>query len=513
MCQKHCNALGTCTLRSHNANRAKKLGTAIAPPAVTRAPSLPAPFIAHLDKMADDAVFAPLRALDQYRQQESAHIAAEDRWLDAILAPLSEREEEADLALALRLSQESSTRSPSPPRLYLPSYSPLQRSPSPFFPTRLLSPTPSLSRASAPDVTGIAGPSVPRTRITAPSVQSKSKSRPLRITTQMTDDWMNDHGVPVASTQASSSSSQPSSTFHIKKNATRKPFVDQAVIERIIVVYWDLSGGPHAVHYVHYCPFWPTWYVSDARETLADLLHGTPLQLFVPRFREWTDIMESFPHSVTTDCVIMLRRHGVRGHEEAATIVKYYPPAAPSVHLHYNLPAERTAVRSEYKRRKASSSAIVIDCDPDSEVEFVDDVPAENNKRTIKEETQEEPPRQWPRLTAGDFGTTSTSPLIIIDNSPQSSPVRSPVRSVKKASGKKSAWPAGMYVVDMIHGFMCMESEDLKGLSREARFGRVFGEGRKHPYRSATYDDQKTVWKKALTLPALLCDKAKQAGR
>ncbi|KAJ6463106.1 hypothetical protein DFH09DRAFT_1295913 [Mycena vulgaris] len=486
MCRKHCVAEGPCALLAHETFRrqsaAKGAGTEPAFTALDNGRPFTSFFAMHQD------VMSPLKALENWQVREDARKAAEGRQLDLAVGlkspspdvPLEvalRRQEDADLALALHLSQETSEGSLHSLRsLSLSPDFPESLSPQPPSTLSLgraaapnaiggpssiphASATPALGRASAPNVTG--GHTAPRKRIPASSVHHRPRPLPLNITTQMNEVWMGSNGGPDVQGQP------PSSTFHIKQGSSRRPFTDPRTVERIIVVYFDEDGVAHTF-FIERCLHWPTWRVSEATGVFAVLLADVSvLDLYTPKYKTWITIGADFVHQVTTDCVIMLRKRGVRCIDEDKVIESFYPTTAPP-HLRYNLPAERTAVRKEHTRRKATSATAAglghkSDDESDEEIEVVHEV--RKNKRALKEVEDASflPPRQRPRLSI------TTDVIVVDDDSPPptttssvfstasalastSSAATTPASSPHPASAPLAPlapWPAGLYVVDM----------------------------------------------------------------
>jgi hypothetical protein len=58
------------------------------------------------------------------------------------------------------------------------------------------------------------------------------------------------------------------------------------------------------------CPSWPKWKVTDSPSTLERLGHST-LQFYDIKHKIWVEAPVSYPHTVTTDGYLLLRRTGV----------------------------------------------------------------------------------------------------------------------------------------------------------------------------------------------------------
>ncbi|KAJ7707381.1 hypothetical protein B0H17DRAFT_1125197 [Mycena rosella] len=461
MCRKHCVDTGPCMLTSHTNHRRKKQGCPT--PYLPRISPTPLAFTSFPPFTSLDAIhdytMAPFRELDTYRQNETARITEEGRRLDLALGlrspspdlPLEVMlrrqdalQEEEDLALALRLSEEDITAS-------APSTSALRvLSPSPELPMGITSsaPAPALGRACTPNATG--NPSAPRKHLPAPSTRL-SHSAPLHITTQMNDVWI-----------------------------TCRPFADPRLIKRFMVVFWSMDDKPHTVSFVEDCPSWPTWRVSEATGNLAYLVaDDTNFELFSDNFKAWIGISADFVHHISTDSIILLRRCGVVCLDEDKTIKMFLRKVSPA-HLRYDLPAQRAAVRNEYKHQRSntSSSKEVIICDSSSDE---DNGGARTRTKASK------------RVIHINDNTVlrSLSPLSSTPSLPSSLRASPPL---EVSSPVAVSWPAGMYTVDMVAGFIRMKSDELKHItSRSDRFTIVFGKG----YNSSTYNDHVRKWREA----------------
>lgn len=125
-------------------------------------------------------------------------------------------------------------------------------------------------------------------------------------------------------------------------------------------------------------PIWPHWRICDATGRFAALLGDTRVELFFPKYKSWaeiTSISRIAVHTITLDCVVMLRRAGVDCLDFDATVRKFYPDTD-IVHIRQNLPSECTAPRRLDKRSR------LIPVDDDSDVEVV------SEKKRMKKEDQ-----------------------------------------------------------------------------------------------------------------------------
>ncbi|KAJ7206603.1 hypothetical protein GGX14DRAFT_637678 [Mycena pura] len=502
MCRRHCNEAGPCVLRAHERERVRKSAPAAtasptAPPAQTAAPrarrhrqsiasTLPFTDYSSLDDWIAHTL-PPILALETHQQQRDAERSFLDE-LPGVKSPTpetetvreryerEEREDAARLALGLRLSQEHNnaaagpSQSPPPP-LRLPA-SILQagrpRSFSP--PASLPSPRPI---SSSPDFP---------TRL-LPLASHKGKARatktaaPLRIMTQLNADWMFTSPSP--------------STFHIKKKAP-------ASARSFMVVYWAAPNTSRRTFVIDDVPAWPRWRICEATGRFAELLGASAdIELYFPKYTSWAEVRLTFVHTVTTDCVIMLRRAGVDCLHLEPTIRKFYPDTD-VVHIRKNLPGERAALRRLYKHSRIPTG--------DSDVEVV------SEKKRIKTEDDagdELPRRQRPRLhveddvviiddTDDDASTPTltdddaSTPTLTTASSTSSAP--SPALSSLSLPTTTIRWPVGIHVVDMVAGFQKMDSPELAAYDRMERFKRAF-EG--YQYRASTVTEQRAIYRSA----------------
>ncbi|KAJ7215453.1 hypothetical protein GGX14DRAFT_608397 [Mycena pura] len=416
----------------------------------------------------------PIRALEAYQQPLDAHLRHLDD-LPGVKSPTPEvesvremyerevREDELLLSRAragpsrshphsapLRLPTSivhagSPTRSLSPIDLSLRPLRPL--SPSPDFPATVPLPIAAKARAAAKHSTATA---------------------PLRITTQLNNDWMN---VSPASKTTSLT------TFYVKKKARKA----------------------HRVFWIEDTPSWPEWSVSEATGAFAKLLGDAEVDHLHPKFKTWAAIRLTFVHAVTSECVIMLRKRDIECHELDATLRIFYPNDNNTIHIRKNLRAERTDVQNLYKSR-SKAKRVVQETDSDSDVQII-----EVRKCIKREDDDELPYRQQPRrridcIDINDTDDDSSTPALTTSSLPSplqsSSSLPSPLPLSSESPMLRTPvirWPTGVHVVDMVKGFKLMDSLASTGLSREDRFKRAFNE----PYRQSTVTDQRAIYRAA----------------
>ncbi|KAJ7894995.1 hypothetical protein B0H14DRAFT_2559015 [Mycena olivaceomarginata] len=513
MCRRHCNQAGPCPLQAHEKERIRRQQVASTsslptPPSSASVTRLLGGNFTTSEEWMSGSV-RPMEAFDRWqeREQEHGNAAAELRRLDSLYGVKSptpetetvhewfarEEREDNELDLGIRLSlahPQPTSQQAGPSRLRLPSsiqqagrlrsLSASPELPAALFPTlNAFSsssppqpfPTPALGRAQAPDVTAqnTATPPVPRKRRPAASVHKSTA--PLRITTQLNNDWMAAKGGPIpqaAATQA---------TFHTARTVSRRPFADPRQTNRFTAVFVDEAPKPPTAICIDTCPRWPDYVFDDP--TLARLgIDTTAMELYSTVHGTFIGITKEYVHSVATDSVILLRQPGTQRPDLDHVISTFFPKTK-SLHLRYNVSGERAAVRAAYKQQDANP-IIVVDDDSDSEVEVT------SGKRLIKREPGASPPRQRPCLSINTSLSRSLTP------SPLSSSSTLPTSSTPATTPSPSprTWPRGLYVLDMAPGFAVMQSQ--KHLSRPERFHLAFGGDFK--YVQGTWNENAAYW-------------------
>jgi hypothetical protein len=158
------------------------------------------------------------------------------------------------------------------------------------------------SSPTPPTATALTMGGLPVTRVTTSNCPT--------ITTQMSKDWMRPYEDKSKQAQESPGKRQ----------------VDKEVIEKFRVVWWEkvrcLNSTPvflltclqddhdPAVFTVLDCPCWPKWKVRDSLSALERLGTDT-LQFYDLEHKIWVEVPVSYPHTMTTDCYLLLRRPGV----------------------------------------------------------------------------------------------------------------------------------------------------------------------------------------------------------
>ncbi|KAJ7069022.1 hypothetical protein B0H15DRAFT_807275 [Mycena belliarum] len=444
-----------------------------------------------LEDIRNEFVLDPILALESYRQKEAQKLAVLTNRLDSLpgvstpspspdisleeaLDAALARQEENDLREAMHQSTIPQSSAPFPSLFCSPSPTPTgsigphlrHLSPSPDFPAQpLLDDYPRSQQ---------------RVRSSAASTQPS-----LQITKQLNNDWL---------------SAVPTDTLHIAPTGGgRRPFKKTLAVRRFLLVYFDKANAAPQQRFVTECPDWPSWQLSTAVGTLASLGETlTRIEHYTTTFRTWIQVPLDFVHELTTDCVVLLRRHGVRGVDEASTIERFFPQAEPS-HIRYGLSQERAAVRKTYKASKTE----VFDISSDSEdaVEIVKvkrrkriDSPARpSQRRRISLDTTVVVNRVSPSSSSSTLWTPYN--LSTPDTTP---PPSTSLLSFSPSPPSLSAtqrWPASEYVIDMVEGFKQMASQELSHMPVGRRFRKIYGNLR--VYKQQTYSDQVRRWMSA----------------
>lgn len=262
------------------------------------------------------------------------------------------------------------------------------------------------------------------------------------------------------------------------------------------------------------CPDFPDFQLSESRSTLEDMginnIDDVRLEQYSQIYHTFILVSVRHRFTLTTDCVIILRRKGVHMQNEAEIITHFVEPSTPS-HQRYELSQERRTVRQEYKAMKGPAGpkravAISLSSESDGEVEVV----RVSRKRPVKTPSEsgsdlDKRPR-W-RARPNLVIDTTISPIDVDSMSASPSATPSALWSAQSSTATPSttpppsatpsdspSWMTGMYTVDMVEGLLQMDSKKLAHLSKKDRFAKVFG-----PYRfvPSTYNDQALRWKSA----------------
>jgi phosphotransferase system IIB component len=400
---------------------------------------------------------SPVLKLSEIGRQQAEHEAEEEQQFLTALGVDCEEEEEQQFQAALIASRSlmSSSSSPPPPNPLTQSHGATSFS------------TPSSSTPSSSASSPLLDMSLPST-----ITQINDTSRRPTITTQMNPTWMREYE---DRTKAKSG----------KKGLLR---IDPAVVRKFNLVFWDDDNRDAAIICIHDCPQWPIFILHSSPDILKRLGEDiTDIDLYHLKHRVWVQIDLTYPHSISTDAYIFLRRRGVQCVDLDNLIERFSKPAA---RIRLDMHLERQMARNKLKKNKKGK---VVAEESDSDIEFVMGQSAIKRRR-IKQELNLEYPPLWCKEVALPLtgpGSSASFP-ISIPNTPtsylppchpssrSSSPVVHPVPT--------RPWPAGMFMVDMVHGFRRMDN--LIGMTVQERFEDVFGE----PYVRSTYADQRRRW-------------------
>ncbi|KAJ7652476.1 hypothetical protein DFH06DRAFT_1331103 [Mycena polygramma] len=497
LCKEHCIVLnkGSCPVKKHHPtsmSQRQRRKANVSRPFPARSPT-PDPhwtpsFQGMLQDVAAGAAFAweEAPALQHMQMEQPARDL--DRALQSsgfdLPSPLARDSPDADereamelrhaIALSLASTSTPSTSTPSP-----------------------AASSGSLSSSSA--VFPSSSSSAPRRRVQASSVVQRTTlpAKP-RITTQLNPAWM-----------AQAGGARPTNdTFNLPQRSERRAAVDLATIQRFTLVFWNDDDKDPLILGVTECPSWPNFRLSEAPKTLA--LLGTDflaIQYYDVPFRLWKRVDLDYPHILTPNTYLLMRRIGVSGRDQQRLVDQFVNSPGPQ-HIRYHLPAERDAVRVKLKARRKDPIP-----DDDSEVEVVEtDTAAKKGGDGDDDDDADIVVLERPLLRITTTGTI-THPIHLDHHpSPSSSssshrsesfsrcatpstapttPLLSsaPPPSFPDASNK---WPKGMFTLDMADGFMRMEHPDLQHLPVAARFRKVFKTDR--PYVPRTYADARLRW-------------------
>ncbi|KAF7356302.1 hypothetical protein MVEN_00962100 [Mycena venus] len=534
MCQKHCLKTGNCAYSRHHAGDSSTSISIPAIPASTPLPGLPprasssriailprlassssiapapsnAPFPSHIpvfpgarpfrsfDDLASD-FNEPLRALNAYQEAQDSAARQFDLSIGLKLPspdlPLEEelrRQEEKDIEEAMRRSTRDAEQARRRATFQDISTTVTRPSPPPVSATNLR------PRSLSPS------PDPPATVLPISHAKKHSKA-PIQITKQLSNDWV-----------------KPSSTFHVAAPARRPPTNPELARRFLLVYLCNVSpfifyrAACRLTNYVEFqdpvvlcisaadLPSWPQFRLTDSPRTLSDMgiedVDNTSLEQYSESYHIFMKVSVRHLFTLTTDCVVLLRKQGVRVPDEASIITRFLGRSTPptSSHQRYGLSQERAGVRREYRKLKTILS------DDESDVEVVGTI----RKRDSTTKTLQ---RKRPRLSVntaivpinvdddGDTSTRSTPPSTPGPLTPGSS--RSSTAGPKNDKG---SWMKGLHVVDMVDGFVKMDSPELAHLpTKEARFHAVFGQ--QHSYAPSTYDDQLRRWSNIRSSPRL----------
>ncbi|KAJ7033256.1 hypothetical protein C8F04DRAFT_1261066 [Mycena alexandri] len=528
MCRKHCVVTGPCTLNSHERHRTSKDSNK----PYARVASSSSARVSSGPSAASSAPEDSLHSEESSRRERECAATEEREFEMQIgyrLSPeLSVEEELArmeddDLSQAMRLSA-ADHHAATISKLFPSSPPPPPAVSSSLLRLRSLSPSPDLPESVAaslaaaqvfvPSPAPTARAKPPRRQQRQPAASVANKRRPqarTTITTQLNETWMSSGASP--SVVPSPTPSLASTVFHVRNGGGRRAFMNSSQAERFTLIFF--TGAEPRVLSVDASrinsPRWPIYILSADDKTVADLgselkddegFPITQLDVFLHRQRTWMGIDRDYPHTVSTGNVIFLRRRGVHGPQDQATLDKFLPNTAPA-HLRYNVPHERAAIRDTRKLK----NIIVVDSDSDAEVLVARG--KINKRRAVSSDGDNvvlvSPHR--PRLSintndlvpGGSTTTSRTSPppsaLFLRSASTTSSASEPPtplLEAMVQLPVKDKPWPFGLYTVDVVMGFLKIDS--TKGLLKD-RFHAAFNTpGKTVEFKQATYHHNHKLW-------------------
>ncbi|KAJ7688901.1 hypothetical protein B0H14DRAFT_3533036 [Mycena olivaceomarginata] len=133
----------------------------------------------------------------------------------------------------------------------------------------------------------------------------KCSTAPIQITKQLSNDWI-----------------KPSSTFHVAA-PSRRPPTNPELVCRFILVYLRNSAEDPVVLYISAAdlPSWPQFRLADSPRTLSDMgiedIDNTSLEQYSESYHIFMKVSVRHLFTLTTDCVVLLRKQGVRVPDEA----------------------------------------------------------------------------------------------------------------------------------------------------------------------------------------------------
>lgn len=384
-----------------------------------------------------------------------------------------------------------------------------------------------------------------------PVTQVNDSNKP-KITTQMNTYWMRGF---------EDQSKQPQV---IVSAGQRRGQLDAEIIQKFRIIFFEEVYIPFFSSYsfiinvvyqndvdptifpVQVCPEWPKWKISDSPDVVQRLGNGR-IDFYDQDFKIWVECPFSYPHTMRTDCYLLLRRQGVRCQD----LAKHLLTAArvPSTSRVYMSSVRKSLhVRTKSLKRRGKDQTAGSEEESEGEVEFVEDtctwlhfllitrlysisLDRPKHKR-VKSESAEPTRPTLPRLKIPHTpsGLSSNSPISILDTPPPASgsatstdstssfflpsplpPVSPVLSSIASPSptprlsptivgpppliDNGEPWPYNMYVFDVDAGLKKMKALMLaRGGNYAQRFTAAFNQPA--PVTS-TYYDQVNKWKNA----------------
>lgn len=210
------------------------------------------------------------------------------------------------------------------------------------------------------------------------------------------------------------------------------------------------------------------------------------------RHHHWIQVDDHYPHVLTTDMYILLRRRGIAcaDFDDSLSRLSVKP-----THLRLNMMGERRSLRPSLKRKPDLNDSDYIDLTVTPKRQRSSDsvspsLPIVVTDSPLSLRAFSVTPKQEQVMS---YATSSPSPSPShLSASSSSSDLRmvdeSQLGPNSRTNGK--AWLASMYVTDMQKGFLAMDSLELKRLPVAKRLEKVFG----WAVPSRTFYDQRERW-------------------
>ncbi|KDR71532.1 hypothetical protein GALMADRAFT_253865 [Galerina marginata CBS 339.88] len=338
------------------------------------------------------------------------------------------------------------------------------------------------------------------------------------ITNQMTTLWMRGYQDRTKQPQV------------IVSAGPRRGQLDAEMVQRFRIIWWERENVDPAIFPVQACPGWPKWKICDSPDVVQRLGIGL-VDFYDQDFKIWVECPLTYPHTVKTDCYLLLRRQAVHCQDFAKHLLT--ATKVPSTSRVYMASVRKSLhVRTKSLKQRTKGQTVDSEAESEGEVEIVEDTPRPKHKK-VKSEPVEQMRPTLPRLTIPHtpsgllISSSPTSPLdtpplvsgsatsadSLLSFFPQSplsplSPVPSSILSPSPApwlsppaTGPPSlisngeSWPYNMYVFDINAGFKKMQVLKLaRGGNYAQRFAAAFNQPA--PVTS-TYYDQINKWKNA----------------
>jgi hypothetical protein len=143
-----------------------------------------------------------------------------------------------------------------------------------------------------------------------------------------------------------------------------------SILFLLLLTYLQNNVDP-AIFTIFDCPSWPKWKITDSPSTLERLGHGI-LQFYDLEHNIWVEVSVSYPHAVTTDGYLLLRRAGVscKNFDEQLTIATSMQRPHTSTRVY--MTKVRQSVRAKMLKKKGKKMYGDISDDSEGEVEIVE---------------------------------------------------------------------------------------------------------------------------------------------